>query len=164
MTDSTEQFNRQVHDAYERVEMDEATQNRMLKTLLAAQAQHEGVEETQLLPKAPADVPATRLLPKTPAAMPATQVAQPRRHAASHAQVDAYPRKRPAWKVWLPLAAVVAAAEQRLRTQTNAFDGYGTDQYALLTGHSVIEAHGNYVMFVVSENEAAAKAAFLAAL
>lgn len=61
-------------------------------------------------------------------------------------------------------AAVVAAAEQRLRTQTNAFDGYGTDQYALLTGHSVIEAHGNYVMFVVSENEAAAKAAFLAAL
>ena len=61
-------------------------------------------------------------------------------------------------------AAVVAATEQRLRTQTNAFDGYGTDQYALLTGHSVIEAHGNYVMFVVSENEAAAKAAFLAAL
>ncbi len=61
-------------------------------------------------------------------------------------------------------AAVVAAAEQRLRTQTNAFDGYGTDQYALLTGHSAIEAHGNYVMFVVSENEAAAKAAFLAAL
>ena len=60
--------------------------------------------------------------------------------------------------------AVVAAAEQRLRTQTNAFDGYGTDQYALLTGHSSIEAHGNYVMFVVSENESAAKAAFSAAL
>lgn len=69
MTDSTEQFNQQVHDAYERVEMDEATQNRMLKTLFVAQAQREGVEETQLLPKAPADVPATQLLPKTPAAM-----------------------------------------------------------------------------------------------
>ena len=130
MTDSTEQFNQQVHDAYERVEMDEATQNRMLKTLLAAQAQREGVEETQLLPKAPADVPATRLLPKTPAAMPATQVAQPRRHAASHAQVDAYPRKRPAWKVWLPLAAVVAAALIVVRITTSSMFGAKTDSNA----------------------------------
>ena len=59
---------------------------------------------------------------------------------------------------------VVAAARRRLQTQTGAFDGYGTDQYALLTVHSAIEARGNYILFVVSENEAAAKAAFLAAL
>ena len=45
-----------------------------------------------------------------------------------------------------------------------AFDGYGTDQYALLTGCSAIEARGNYILFVVSENEAAARAAFSAAL
>ena len=60
--------------------------------------------------------------------------------------------------------AVVAAAQQRLQTQTTAFDGYGTDQYALLTEHSAIEVHGNYIMFVVSENDSAAKAAFSAAL
>ena len=59
---------------------------------------------------------------------------------------------------------VVAAAQRRLQTQTNAFDGYGTDQYALLTGHSAVEARGNYILFVVSENEAAARAAFSAAL
>ena len=60
--------------------------------------------------------------------------------------------------------AVIAAVQQRLQTQTNAFDGYGTDQYALLTECSAIEPRGNYILFVVSENEAAARAAFSAAL
>ncbi len=61
-------------------------------------------------------------------------------------------------------AALTAAVEQRLQTQKNAFDGYGAAQFALLNDHAALEARGNYVLFVVSENEAAAKAAFADAL
>ena len=56
--------------------------------------------------------------------------------------------------------ALTAAVEQRLQTQRNAFDGYGAAQFALLNDHAAVEVRGNYVLFVVSANEAAAKAAF----
>lgn len=60
--------------------------------------------------------------------------------------------------------ALTAAVEQRLQTQKNAFDGYGAAQFALLNDHAAVEVRGNYILFVVSENEAAARAAFTAAL
>ena len=60
--------------------------------------------------------------------------------------------------------ALTAAVEQRLQTQKNAFDGYGAAQFALLNEHAATELCGNYVLFVVSENEAAARAAFRDAL
>ena len=60
--------------------------------------------------------------------------------------------------------ALTAAVEQRLQTQKNAFDGYGAAQFALLNEHAALEVRGNYVLFVVSENEAAAKSAFDGAL
>ncbi len=60
--------------------------------------------------------------------------------------------------------ALTAAAEKRLQTQKNAFDGYGTNQFALLTDHSAIRAVGNYFLFVVSARDAEALAAFSAAL
>ena len=56
--------------------------------------------------------------------------------------------------------ALTAAVEQRLQTQINAFDGYGAEQFALLNDHAAVEVRGNYVLFVVSENDAAALAAF----
>lgn len=58
----------------------------------------------------------------------------------------------------------VEAVEKRLDAQKKAFDGYGPAQFDLLSSHAVTEARGNYILFVVSENADAAKAAFLAAL
>lgn len=59
---------------------------------------------------------------------------------------------------------VQAAIESRLETQKITFDGYGVEQYDMLTNNSVIEIQGNYVLFVVSDTSAEAKQAFVDAL
>lgn len=46
--------------------------------------------------------------------------------------------------------AVKQAIENRLQTQIKSFDGYGIEQYDLLTAHSLIDIQGNYVLFAVS--------------
>lgn len=60
--------------------------------------------------------------------------------------------------------ALSAAVDARLQTQKTAFDGYGAEQFALLSDHAVIEPRGNYFLFVVSADADAARAAFQAAL
>ena len=57
-------------------------------------------------------------------------------------------------------APLRAAAEKRVADQLNVFEGYGPAQVALLKEHAVIEAPGNYFLFVVSETAAEAAAAF----
>ena len=47
---------------------------------------------------------------------------------------------------------VTDAIEARLQTQKNTFEGYGVEQYDLLTNHAVVEVRGNYILFVVSPN------------
>ena len=59
---------------------------------------------------------------------------------------------------------VQSAIEARLQTQKNTFDGYGVEQYDLLTNHSVVEVQGNYVLFVVGQNSDQVRQAFLGAL
>ena len=59
---------------------------------------------------------------------------------------------------------VRAAAEKRLATQKTTFEGYGVEQFDLLTNHSIIEVRGNYVLFVVNANCDAAAKAFRKAL
>lgn len=60
--------------------------------------------------------------------------------------------------------AVRAAAEKRLATQKTTFEGYGVEQFDLLTNHSILEVRGNYILFVVSKDCTDARAAFLDAL
>lgn len=60
--------------------------------------------------------------------------------------------------------AVRGAIEARLETQKASFDGYGIEQYDMLTNNAVVEIRGNYVLFVVNANAAAAQKAFLGAL
>ena len=60
--------------------------------------------------------------------------------------------------------SVREAIEKRLETQKNSFDGYGIEQYDLLTNHAVVEVQGNYILFVVSEQAEAVRQAFLNAL
>ena len=60
--------------------------------------------------------------------------------------------------------AVRAAIEARLQTQKNTFEGYGVEQFEMLTNKSVIEIRGNYVLFVVNGACADALQAFLGAL
>lgn len=60
--------------------------------------------------------------------------------------------------------AVEAAIEARLQTQKNTFEGYGVEQFDLLSNHSVIEIQGNYVLFVVHSACDEAKEAFVDAL
>ena len=60
--------------------------------------------------------------------------------------------------------SVLDAVERRLQTQKNSFDGNGIEQFDLLENHSVIQAQGNYILFVVSSQSEAAKQAFLDAL
>lgn len=60
--------------------------------------------------------------------------------------------------------SVRAAVEARLATQKNTFEGYGVEQFDLLTNYSVIEVKGNYVLFVVGKTCADAHKAFLDAL
>ena len=60
--------------------------------------------------------------------------------------------------------AVQTAVEKRLQTQKNTFDGYGVEQYALLTEKCVIDIRGNYVLFVVNADCNEAQKAFAGAL
>ena len=57
-----------------------------------------------------------------------------------------------------------AAVEARLETQKTSFDGYGLEQYDLLTNHSILDIRGNYVLFVVHKDAAAVQQAFRGAL
>lgn len=59
---------------------------------------------------------------------------------------------------------VRAAVEARLETQKTTFDGYGVEQYDMLTNHTVLEVRGNWVLFAVNAKSQAALEAFLAAL
>lgn len=59
---------------------------------------------------------------------------------------------------------LISAAEKRIDTQKKTFDGYGVEQFALLTDNSVIQASGNYFLLVVSKTSDKAKFAFLGAL
>ena len=59
---------------------------------------------------------------------------------------------------------VRAAVEARLATQKTTFEGYGVEQFDLLSNNSVIEVRGNYVLFVVNAACADARKAFLGAL
>lgn len=60
--------------------------------------------------------------------------------------------------------AVRAAIEARLETQKTTFDGYGVEQYDMLTNKAVVKVRGNWVLFAVNENSQAALDAFLDAL
>lgn len=60
--------------------------------------------------------------------------------------------------------AVLDAIASRLETQKASFDGYGVEQYDLLTNHCVIEARSGYVLFVVHPDAENVKAAFLSSL
>ncbi|MFR1990105.1 MAG: DUF4358 domain-containing protein [Oscillospiraceae bacterium] len=59
--------------------------------------------------------------------------------------------------------SVSDAIQARRQTQMKSFEGYGVEQYDLLS-NSVVEIQGNYILFVVHENAAAAARAFLKAL
>ncbi len=60
--------------------------------------------------------------------------------------------------------AVRSAIEARINTQKTTFEGYGVEQYDLLTNNAVVEIRGNYVLFVVNARSAQAHKAFLDAL
>ena len=60
--------------------------------------------------------------------------------------------------------SVEAAIEARLETQKASFDGYGIEQYDMLTNNAVVEVRGNFVLFVVNAASAQAREAFLGAL
>lgn len=55
------------------------------------------------------------------------------------------------------------AIQARKQTQMKSFEGYGIEQYALLSD-SIVEVQGNYILFVVHEDASAAAQAFLKAL
>ena len=60
--------------------------------------------------------------------------------------------------------SVRAAIEARVETQKTTFDGYGVEQFALLTENCIIDIRGNFVLFVVNADCAAAQKAFAGAL
>ena len=60
--------------------------------------------------------------------------------------------------------SVRAAIEARVETQKTTFDGYGVEQYALLTDNCIIDIRGNFVLFVVNTDCDAAQKAFAGAL
>lgn len=60
--------------------------------------------------------------------------------------------------------SVCAALAARVETQKNSFDGYGFEQYDLLTNHCIIRAEGNFVLFVVGADAQNVLQAFLDAL
>ena len=60
--------------------------------------------------------------------------------------------------------AVRTAVEKRIETQKNTFEGYGVEQFAMLSDNAVVEVRGNYVFFVVNAKSAAARDAFLDAI
>ena len=59
--------------------------------------------------------------------------------------------------------AVREAIEARRATQMASFDGYGFEQYAMLE-QSIIEVHGNYILYVSSNDPKATLKAFTDAL
>ena len=59
---------------------------------------------------------------------------------------------------------VRAAIEKRIETQKTTFEGYGVEQFELLTNNAVVEVRGNFVLFIVNANSAEAQKAFLKAL
>lgn len=59
---------------------------------------------------------------------------------------------------------VRAAVEARIQTQKNTFEGYGVEQFDMLTNHCVVEVRGNYILFVVNPSVDAARKAFLKAI
>ena len=59
---------------------------------------------------------------------------------------------------------VRSAVEARIATQKNTFEGYGVEQFEMLTNNAVVEVRGNYILFVVNPSSAAARDAFLGAL
>lgn len=59
---------------------------------------------------------------------------------------------------------VQAAMEKRLQTQKNTFEGYGVEQFDLLSNHCVLEVRGNFALFVVSKSCTDAQKAFQDAL
>lgn len=60
--------------------------------------------------------------------------------------------------------SVRSAIEARVETQKTTFDGYGVEQYALLTENCIIDIRGNYVLFVVNADCGKARDAFADAL
>ena len=60
--------------------------------------------------------------------------------------------------------SVRAAIEARVETQKTTFDGYGVEQYALLTENCIIDIRGNYFLFVVNAECEKARDAFADAL
>ncbi len=60
--------------------------------------------------------------------------------------------------------AVRSAVEARIATQKNTFEGYGVEQFEMLTNNAVVEVRGNYILFVVNGASVAARDAFLDAI
>ena len=60
--------------------------------------------------------------------------------------------------------AVRSAMEARVQTQKNTFEGYGVEQFDLLTNHCVLEVKGNFALLVVSKTCDDALGAFTDAL
>ena len=56
------------------------------------------------------------------------------------------------------------AVEARIATQKNTFEGYGVEQFEMLSHNAVVEVRGNYVLFVVNAASAEAQKAFLGAI
>ena len=59
---------------------------------------------------------------------------------------------------------VRAAIEKRIETQKNTFEGYGVEQFEMLTNNAVVEVRGNFILLVVNSNSAEAQKAFLKAI
>lgn len=59
---------------------------------------------------------------------------------------------------------VRSAAEKRIATQKTTFEGYGVEQFEMLSNNAVVEVRGNYILFVVNANSADAREAFLDAI
>ena len=59
---------------------------------------------------------------------------------------------------------VRSAVEARIATQKNTFEGYGVEQFEMLTNNAVVEVRGNYILFVVNGASADARDAFLRAI
>ena len=60
--------------------------------------------------------------------------------------------------------AVRSVVEARIATQKTTFEGYGVEQFEMLSNNAVIEVRGNYILFVVNADSAAAQKAFLGAI
>ena len=59
---------------------------------------------------------------------------------------------------------VRTAIEKRIETQKTTFEGYGVEQFDLLTNNAVVEVRGNFVLFIVNADSAEAQKAFLKAI